>query len=330
MSSTPFAPQTPNSSYPAYVLDYIPDKIKPQTPVLHAMNQISLLQLQLILKYKPIALLGEDPEGVHKVRVGLRRFRTSLRLFKPYIKKEVYKFLNSESKSIARELGALRDLDVLNIHFNNYIQQFSDKTEYANDWETAFSHQYSIVSASARAHLSSDSFDTLASTILQLKDSTIIAKKTDGAKGNLPGTIKEFLPKKIYKKFSQIQSYKGKISPQTDYASYHQLRLEFKKFRYTLEFFSDVLDKHAMKQILDLLVEIQDQLGYLNDDYTANKILIKQKNQLANWSTRLTEYQNHRQEEYNRRKNDFLFLWNEFNQEEVVELIHNKLTSPLD
>ncbi len=52
----------------------------------------------------------------------------------------------------------------------------------------------------------------------------------------------------------------------------HALRIEFKKLRYTVEYFSEVLGKRSVEVINDLKL-LQDHLGDLNDAQVATQIL---------------------------------------------------------
>jgi CHAD domain-containing protein len=53
----------------------------------------------------------------------------------------------------------------------------------------------------------------------------------------------------------------------------HRLRIAFKRLRYALEFFAPVLPRKRQKAYLDGLVAIQDLLGNLNDQATAERLL---------------------------------------------------------
>ena len=54
------------------------------------------------------------------------------------------------------------------------------------------------------------------------------------------------------------------VIPSASYEQLHALRIEFKKFRYTLEFFKDVLGVEA-QSIINEIKDLQDHLGDLND-----------------------------------------------------------------
>jgi inorganic triphosphatase YgiF len=59
------------------------------------------------------ALAHGDPEGVHQMRIGLRRFRAALSLFKELIHQPDAEHIKSELKWLTEQLGAARDFDVL-------------------------------------------------------------------------------------------------------------------------------------------------------------------------------------------------------------------------
>ncbi len=50
-----------------------------------------------------------------------------------------------------------------------------------------------------------------------------------------------------------------------DIAALHALRIDIKRLRYAIEFFSPLLGERQSRQALDALVDAQDQLGFLND-----------------------------------------------------------------
>lgn len=61
----------------------------------------------------PAAIAGEDPEGVHDVRVASRRLRAAMDVAVDLYPKSWYKPLHRAAKEITTELGEVRDRDVL-------------------------------------------------------------------------------------------------------------------------------------------------------------------------------------------------------------------------
>ena len=58
------------------------------------------------------ACIGVDPEGVHQVRVGVRRLRSAFALFRDLLPDESLEGLRGELRWLGGELGPARDLDV--------------------------------------------------------------------------------------------------------------------------------------------------------------------------------------------------------------------------
>jgi len=56
---------------------------------------------------------GRDIEGVHQMRVGLRRLRAALVFLGPWLPPEQASWFEKEVKWLAKRLGAVRDIDVL-------------------------------------------------------------------------------------------------------------------------------------------------------------------------------------------------------------------------
>ena len=59
------------------------------------------------------ARLRRDPESLHQLRVGLRRLRTALSLYRDAIPSSRRKALNGKLRELVHEVGSARDWDVL-------------------------------------------------------------------------------------------------------------------------------------------------------------------------------------------------------------------------
>ena len=65
-----------------------------------------------LLKNLRVAQEGTDPEGVHQMRVALRRLRTICALFRRDIPSPAFQAINSEARWLMQQLGPARDWDV--------------------------------------------------------------------------------------------------------------------------------------------------------------------------------------------------------------------------
>ena len=66
-----------------------------------------------LIEHDAVVRLGEDPEGVHQARVATRCWRSHLRTFGSMLERDWRDELRAELRWLGDELGAVRDLDVL-------------------------------------------------------------------------------------------------------------------------------------------------------------------------------------------------------------------------
>ncbi|HEV2108841.1 MAG TPA: CHAD domain-containing protein [Thermomicrobiales bacterium] len=78
-----------------------------------AMQALIATRWAAVWEAVPVALAGEDPEGVHDVRVASRRVRAAMDVATDCFPKPWYRSLHRTAKEITRALGDVRDRDVL-------------------------------------------------------------------------------------------------------------------------------------------------------------------------------------------------------------------------
>jgi len=86
-----------------------------------------------------------------------------------------------------------------------------------------------------------------------------------------PVRVREVAPVLIYERLAAVRAY-GPALPTASFEQLHRLRIEFKRLRYAVEFFREVLGDEAREVIADLK-QLQDHLGSLNDANVACQVL---------------------------------------------------------
>lgn len=87
--------------------------LTPVTTVAEAYRHIVRHGLRLLLANEACALAGGDVEGLHQMRVALRRLRTAIRLFRPLAGEPDACRAGDGIRWFSRQLGPARDWDVL-------------------------------------------------------------------------------------------------------------------------------------------------------------------------------------------------------------------------
>jgi CHAD domain-containing protein len=205
----------------------------------------------------PAALDGRDSEGVHQVRVGLRRFRSALSLFRKFVPENQRDWLNTEAKWLADQLGPLRDLDVFLADLDGRTRKNGDQNMTALAGAVRKAHakaRTAAVSALRGARLRR--FSTRVETWLDGR-----GWYADDAEIPDISTFARDVLNKRMRKIREVAARAGELTvPER-----HELRITVKKLRYGLEFLSGVLPEKRAQRAGGVLKRLQDSLGHLND-----------------------------------------------------------------
>lgn len=219
---------------------------------------------------------GRDIEGVHQVRVGFRRFRSALALFKKFLPESQRQWLNDEAHWILNELGSVRDLDV----FTHELMQPLKPDQADRDFHALLRAAHGarrLAQERASVALQSKRY----ARFMQRLDAWLSGKGwllADDGRTKDPKSVAAplFAVRALNKRLIKILAY-GKRVDQLPVADLHALRIDVKKARYGVEFFHAVLPKRRAQKLAGALKDMQDSLGRLNDLAVAEEIVSQLK-----------------------------------------------------
>lgn len=204
------------------------------------------------------AIDGRDPEGVHQVRVALRRLRSALGLFKHHIPAAQRGVLVQEAKWLLGELGPVRDLDV----FINVL---------AADFTPRVAEDEGFAQLIRSARLGRDTAQTAAAAALSSTRAKRFAARLDtwlDGRGWRGETTAEdalrFARHAINRRLRKIRGAVEDIA-KLPIPERHELRIAVKKARYGIEFFHGLLPQKRAQRWTAALKHVQDSLGHMND-----------------------------------------------------------------
>ncbi|SHK81698.1 Inorganic triphosphatase YgiF, contains CYTH and CHAD domains [Bradyrhizobium lablabi] len=210
-----------------------------------------------------------DPEGIHQMRVGLRRLRAALSLFKQMLQGSDFRKLKGELVWLTEQLGPARDYDVL---VSNTLVPLRSSHRDAQEFaalESELDHQREAALAAAKAAVESQRFrGLLLDTALRLFDgdwhNNPDALETSLRKQPIEGVAKQELTRRMRKIAKRARDLRT-----MDPRRRHKVRIAVKKLRYAREFFQSLMpDDHgrrASRKIDHALKDLQSALGCLND-----------------------------------------------------------------
>jgi CHAD domain-containing protein/uncharacterized protein YjbK/transposase-like protein len=270
------------------VIEYRPRKkigLKPTDTMAEAGRKVLGFHFAQMLKYEPDARSGEDIEALHDMRVATRRMRAALRVFGSAFTDKKYDRLKEGLQATGRALGPGRDLDVLLEKLAHYQQELpaSDRpglNALLEDWHS----QRQAARSKMLAYLDSLEYFRFNQYLLKF-----VKTKGFGAKAQPHGVpvadkLQYIIPRLIYSRYEEVGAYEPLLQ-NASVETLHQLRLAFKAFRYTLEFFQEVLGKEV-QAVINELKAMQDHLGALHDADVTGHLL---RDFLADWEKQQSE-----------------------------------------
>lgn len=289
-----------------------------------AGRKVLLIDWIRMLEHEPGSRAGEDPEEVHDMRVAIRRMRSLLRLLRPYYKVSIVRNFRDHLSQVGTSLGAVRDLDVLleNMHAFQLTQEAEQQAalqEVIDDLE--------LKRMRAREQLIAllDSkfyrrFVRNFSTFLLTPGAGAKAAKTPAV---IPIQIRHVLPVLVHDRLAAVRAYDS-ILETADALTLHALRIEFKRLRYTLSLFGDILGETSAEYITEIKI-LQDCLGHMNDVTTARLQLKAYLDTSHNEA--LAPYFAHLEEHDAEQRGNFGKLWAHFNSRKVQQKLATALLS---
>ncbi|WP_207480293.1 CYTH and CHAD domain-containing protein [Arenibaculum pallidiluteum] len=214
-------------------------------------------------------------EGIHQMRVGLRRMRSALVLFKRFLPPQQLAELGAEVKWLAGELGGARNWDV-------FLDQLLPPVEEALPGNPALAAlRAEAVAARERGHARARAaILSQRCTLLLLRFGAWLEARSwrrqevseDSATLMQPvGVVAEAL----LSRRQRAARRRGKGFARLAAGPRHELRIALKKLRYATEFFRPLYseDGRAVSRYLRQLSALQDALGHANDVATAGELL---------------------------------------------------------
>jgi CHAD domain-containing protein len=292
-----------------------------------AGRKVILADFIKMLAHEAGSRAGEDIEEVHDMRVATRRMRSAFQLLGPYFKTRPIRPYTQSLRGLARRLGAVRDLDVM-------IDSLEKHRARRNEAERA-ALQTIIKRLDKRRrkarkklinHLDSKAYRKFVGNF-----AAFLSKPGKGARaidGNsvAPHQVRHVLPVIAHEHLAAVRAYDTVLAG-AEVETLHALRIEFKRLRYLVSYFSDVLGSSG-EDFIDELKNIQDHLGLLNDCSVAQdwlKGLLDDLNGDETQTAVLAAYIAELAEEQIRLMAEFPAVWAKFNTRAVQSKLSNAL-----
>ena len=218
-----------------------------------------------LLTNQPAGLAG-DAEGVHQMRVAIRRLRAALALFQPFLEPHAAALFQDELRRIGRVFGEARDWDAFCLQILPEVLE----TERDAGWRDLLLEPATMARAAAHTDFVGEIRDP-AFTRLVLG----LASWTEELR--LPGLseperpIEDLCPALLDRLAAKVARRGRQIRHRSE-AELHALRKSLKKLRYGIHFLRPMFDPALLKPYMRDCKKLQQILGDINDTVAATAL----------------------------------------------------------
>lgn len=244
-------------------------KLAKNSDVHSAFKKIAWECINHLQGNQDMVLHGTDVEGVHQMRIALRRLRSAFTLFRKVLGCENSAALLVELGWLAETLGKARDLDVFVTQtLPAIISEYENHAGLLKLRDKALTEQVKAY-AEVREALSSQRYHCLLLTLAAWLENERWRKGARNTKNYKVFDIATAILTKCYKQLRR----RGKHLDHTHPEARHATRIAAKKLRYASEFFASLYSLKKSDAFLGKLSLLQDWLGRFNDIIITEKLL---------------------------------------------------------
>ena len=212
------------------------------------------------------ALDGRDIEGVHQMRVALRRLRAALGFFAPWLPDAQMAWFRREVKWIAGYLGRARDLDVLDHDTMGPLRKACHGDRDLDALDDCIRSRRDEAYRQLAPRIGSPRYTTVVLTLGQW----IAQHGWRSENPALDGPVTRHARSALDQAFGQVMSRGADFEAMSEIER-HDLRLDIKRLRYAMQFVGSAYD--GAKPWLQVLGRLQDALGIANDAALADALI---------------------------------------------------------
>ena len=248
-----------------------------------ALTFVTAHLADVILHWAALIPGAGTPEPVHQMRVGVRRLRSALSVFRRATRDDTggdttgkagqagwLDQLSDELKAIAAQLGTARDWDVFLAETGADVSQAFAQDRRIAGLLAAAARQRDTAYAGLVAHLRSQGWTRLEMTLALLP--TRRPWLQSGTGSSTVGPVEPYAAHALQRRLKQVLA-PGPSLTHLPAHELHHTRKQAKRLRYAAELFAGLFPDKAVRKYLRRLEHLQEVLGAVNDSAVAASLV---------------------------------------------------------
>ncbi|NQT68689.1 MAG: CHAD domain-containing protein [Desulfobacteraceae bacterium] len=204
-----------------------------------------------------------DTEFLHDFRVAIRRTRSALSQIESVFPPESIGRFKKDFAFVGKLSNQLRDLDVYLLKEETYKAMLPSGLR--DDISPLFGYLRKQRSKALKKVISGLESKKIARIMQDWESFLNEPQQISPTASNAGLPIIRLARKRIYQQYRSIVKAGNLILEKTEDEKLHALRIECKKLRYLMEFFSSLFARQTIDSLIEQLKKLQDNLGDFND-----------------------------------------------------------------
>jgi inorganic triphosphatase YgiF len=258
-------------------------------PAKAAFQSIASACLRQILANKP-AILSDSAEGIHQMRIGLRRLRAAISLFADLVSEPEARPIKAELKWLTNELGPAREFEVFLSQVVAPLEKQHARLAGMRSLSRDLEERREAARKRALSAICSKRFRALTLNVAAWLQTGSWREPQERKRHEICEEPIELAAKaQLKRRWKKIRK-RGRLLAKLDPGARHKLRIDAKKLRYATEFYETVFARRKQQKqraaFLSALKDMQDCLGELNDIFMHEKLATGMANARGSGSSR--------------------------------------------
>jgi inorganic triphosphatase YgiF len=252
--------------------NYLPSNLKPGVPVEEGLRRIGRDCLSTVLLCETAAF-ADRPDGIHQMRVAIRRLRSVVAAMRRMLPPEQYEWVTQTLKWLAGVLGPARNWDVFSSSLLTPVRTVLVRAQELDELCGVSERERRSAHERANAAIRSPQYTAAVLKLLQWFASRSWRNQPVSEHSALLAPIDAVAPTLIERRYKKVKKA-ADVFVELTREQRHEFRIAVKKLRYAIEVFKDLFDGDKVLEFVKLLKPLQDDLGYANDVRVANELLV--------------------------------------------------------
>ena len=204
-----------------------------------------------------------DSEFLHDYRVAIRKTRSAFKQIKEIFPQHALDKYQKDFLWLGSVTSPARDMDVYLLKFDDYRKMLpTELQQHIGPLHKLLEKKKRSAYAALVRALNSKRYQSFLNSYHEFLDAP---PSEDSSEVNAQRPVQAVANERIWKTYKRVMKEGKAINEDSPAEDLHELRITCKKLRYLIEFFQSLYDPKEIKQLINAMKNLQDNLGEYND-----------------------------------------------------------------